>query len=405
MYIEQVVSDHIEAGGYSCSVRGAKILGVYEEKGRGKTTLCKCLCNHLNVEYGGKVCYVEFGSTLSRLDLQKKVLKELTDLNDEVLRTITDRDQVNTLREDIRERSKFLWFCSTREDSTCSVSCAKIRLPQVRAAGSIFWTHSLNYTLHVRFVPTGYLQSQIRMIDCKECILFGWTEDKLMLMQGWKVLRERLPRCKVFLALDNVRDDAVSREEALSYLSLVNAESMVVVTARSLDVLTDKLKICPSACVRVPDLTLDEAINVFLQVAAPGCSFSSFKEDERCFIRKCVTRATVPSCNTLGATFTPLKLKGFGAQMCIYMADPEKREQGLALLDLQYSNSDEVQHSINSSVAETSFVLLVWLVSQSISSILEFCLYIFFQTHDYLHLNLLFCNVGPRPPIQKTFAW
>ena len=76
----------------SGNAQGMQMLGLYGTGGVGKTTICKALCNHFRFQ--GRVCHVELGPREEHLDLQKKVLKKLTNLGDQALQGITDSDQV-----------------------------------------------------------------------------------------------------------------------------------------------------------------------------------------------------------------------------------------------------------------------------------------------------------------------
>ncbi|KAG0606089.1 hypothetical protein M758_9G112900 [Ceratodon purpureus] len=55
---------------------GAAVLGLYGTTGRGKTTLCKALCDHFSAEFLGRVCHVELGE-MSRMKPEKMMLKRL----------------------------------------------------------------------------------------------------------------------------------------------------------------------------------------------------------------------------------------------------------------------------------------------------------------------------------------
>ena len=73
-------------------------LGLYGMGGLGKTTMCKALCNHFQKEFNGRVCHVELGCE-SPLTLQKKVLKNLLRVRDDLLERVTNASEVlNHLR-------------------------------------------------------------------------------------------------------------------------------------------------------------------------------------------------------------------------------------------------------------------------------------------------------------------
>lgn len=67
-----------------------KVVGLFGMGGVGKTTISKVLCNQLFGNFSGKVCHVELGGK-NLVELQKKVLKELTGASLEIL---TDDDKV-----------------------------------------------------------------------------------------------------------------------------------------------------------------------------------------------------------------------------------------------------------------------------------------------------------------------
>ena len=79
------------------NAQGAQKLGLYGMGGMGKTTMCKALCNHFQDRFQGRVCHVELGPREKYLDLQKKVLKILTNLDNEALQDITESEKVRYL--------------------------------------------------------------------------------------------------------------------------------------------------------------------------------------------------------------------------------------------------------------------------------------------------------------------
>ena len=74
---------------------GVRVVGVYGVGGLGKTTVCKALYNSQYAEYDGRVCLVELGG-LSPEELQKQVLRALTQLNPELEKDLQG-DQVLSL--------------------------------------------------------------------------------------------------------------------------------------------------------------------------------------------------------------------------------------------------------------------------------------------------------------------
>jgi ABC-type multidrug transport system ATPase subunit len=75
------------------------VIGIYGVGGIGKTTFCKILCNGMAAKYEGKICYLEFHSTInsSLVELLQKVLIELTSFSHENLQQL-DEGQVITSR-------------------------------------------------------------------------------------------------------------------------------------------------------------------------------------------------------------------------------------------------------------------------------------------------------------------
>lgn len=69
------------------------LCGLYGSAGEGKTTLCKSLCNHFQMEYLGRVCHVELGKN-DRLASQKKVLRRLTRTPLHTISRLEDADEV-----------------------------------------------------------------------------------------------------------------------------------------------------------------------------------------------------------------------------------------------------------------------------------------------------------------------
>ncbi|KAH9289838.1 hypothetical protein KI387_033955, partial [Taxus chinensis] len=66
-----------------------RILAVYGERGMGKATLCKIMCNYYRRHC--KVCHIQVGAgDVDHLALQKFVLKQLTGASDRLLETITN---------------------------------------------------------------------------------------------------------------------------------------------------------------------------------------------------------------------------------------------------------------------------------------------------------------------------
>lgn len=83
-------------------------LGLYGMGGLGKTTMCKALCNHFQKEFNGRVCHVELGCE-SPLTLQKKVLKNLLRVRDDLLERVTNASEgLKVLKEKLGYDPVFL---------------------------------------------------------------------------------------------------------------------------------------------------------------------------------------------------------------------------------------------------------------------------------------------------------
>ncbi|KAG0561338.1 hypothetical protein KC19_9G056700 [Ceratodon purpureus] len=101
---------------------GAAVLGLYGTTGRGKTTLCKALCDRFFAEFSGRVCHVELGemSTIKRQKMMLKrtklmlkslklMLKKLCGIEGDVLDSITDVCQgMELLRVHVLRKPVFL---------------------------------------------------------------------------------------------------------------------------------------------------------------------------------------------------------------------------------------------------------------------------------------------------------
>ncbi|KAG0605267.1 hypothetical protein M758_9G044500 [Ceratodon purpureus] len=87
---------------------GTSVLGLYGTTGRGKTTLCKALCDHFSAEFLGRVCHVELGVT-SKMKRQKTMLERLCGIERDVLDRLTDvRQGLELLRVHVHREPVFL---------------------------------------------------------------------------------------------------------------------------------------------------------------------------------------------------------------------------------------------------------------------------------------------------------
>ncbi|KAG0623404.1 hypothetical protein M758_3G172500 [Ceratodon purpureus] len=87
---------------------GPSVLGLYGTTGRGKTTLCKALCDHFSAEFVGRVCHVDLGE-MSRTKWQKMMLENLCGIEKDVLDRLTDECQgLELLRDHVHREPVFL---------------------------------------------------------------------------------------------------------------------------------------------------------------------------------------------------------------------------------------------------------------------------------------------------------
>ncbi|KAG0554175.1 hypothetical protein KC19_12G069600 [Ceratodon purpureus] len=101
---------------------GPSVLGLYGTTGRGKTMLCKALCDHSSAEFLGRVCHVDLGGmatmekeemmperTELKLKRVKLVLKNLCGFERDVLDRLTDYSQgLELLRVHVHREPVFL---------------------------------------------------------------------------------------------------------------------------------------------------------------------------------------------------------------------------------------------------------------------------------------------------------
>lgn len=69
---------------------GVRVMGLYGMGGIGKTTISRLVCNQMSRYFDGKSCHVELG-TMNLVELRKKVLQELTDINPTILSDSLDQ--------------------------------------------------------------------------------------------------------------------------------------------------------------------------------------------------------------------------------------------------------------------------------------------------------------------------
>lgn len=88
------------------------------------------------------------------------------------------------------------------------------------------------------------------------------------MLQSYAYLRKKLLAQPIFLALDNVQADHKSIQIAQTYLTAgFGPGTIVLVTARSPDLLNLKLNLDETNCLEMPELKEDEARSLFLNFA------------------------------------------------------------------------------------------------------------------------------------------
>ncbi|GLJ42240.1 hypothetical protein SUGI_0874330 [Cryptomeria japonica] len=118
---------------------------------------------------------------------------------------------------------------------------------------------------------------------------------------------------KALLVLDNITEESI--DEVTYYLRADFGEnSCILLSARSVDVLTKHFNIDSQSCMRVPRLEEEEAIAILVKRAFPG--ESKLGAEDRDFALKCANRCSFKETNgdiyPRARTFHPLALKAFG---------------------------------------------------------------------------------------------
>jgi hypothetical protein len=127
------------------------------------------------------------------------------------------------------------------------------------------------------------------------------------------ILQRTLSRERTFLAVDNVWDDHESIQQAKMFLESRFCEgSLVIVTSRSQRTL-ELLGVDGDASFEVPDLGLEEAMNLFLYRAAGGKKF--LKEEEKHDILECLQRCHFKKGDGGGRHYHPLAVDALGSQL------------------------------------------------------------------------------------------
>lgn len=161
--------------------------------------------------------------------------------------------------------------------------------------------------------------------------------------EGLACLRERMPRQRIFLAVDNIFDSAESIEAARMFLRLrFHPNSMVVVTSRSQDVLQRSLGIPESCCVLCPSVTAEEARQIILDhINIPSTELLTDEQEQ-------ILYQTVERCNFGG--YHPLSLKVLAAQL-------GSIPSSWRVSDLDLHEASDIEHPLFSAI-ETSYLNL-----------------------------------------------
>jgi hypothetical protein len=97
-----------------------------------------------------------------------------------------------------------------------------------------------------------------------------------------------MKREPLFLAIDNVTNDASSRKEAHEYLTVgFHPESRIMITSRS-EVIVQDLLPGVEFCMPMPRLSVQEAGAIFLRSAAPTKSICALTDEERRVLGLCI---------------------------------------------------------------------------------------------------------------------
>ena len=156
----------------------------------------------------------------------------------------------------------------------------------------------------------------------------------------------------VFLAIDNVSDNTKSIELAKYLLSAgFDEKSVVIVTARSLDVLKIKhLDIDDSDCLEMPELEEEEAKSLFLQHAICDMLPEERNAVDDKIISLCIKRCYFQK-HRGGESYHyhPLALKVLGVQLGFDKYDPDRWASQLKEFDT-FNPRGELEHPIFSSL-------------------------------------------------------
>ena len=90
----------------------------------------------------------------------------------------------------------------------------------------------------------------------------------------------------VFLAVDDVRHDEDSCREVRAYVNYLCSGSKIIITARSRIIVESVIG--PKYCNPIPNLNKEEALSLFLKVAAPERILTSLDGDETKVLQDCL---------------------------------------------------------------------------------------------------------------------
>jgi hypothetical protein len=151
------------------------------------------------------------------------------------------------------------------------------------------------------------------------------------------ILRRTLSRERTFLAVDNVWDDHESIEQAKMFLKGPFCEgSLVIVTSRSQRTLELLLGVDGDASFEVPDLGLEDAMNLFLYHAAGGKKF--VQEEEERDILECLRRCYFRKGHGGGWHYHPLAVEALGLQLSCVGDKPSEWVKNLTPRVKNFSN-------------------------------------------------------------------
>ena len=148
-------------------------------------------------------------------------------------------------------------------------------------------------------------------------------------LQWQSLLRKRI-EYKVFLAIDNVWNEDISRKQAEVLLEMgFHPDSLVIVTSRSREVL-EWLGIHEDYCFEMPVLDKSDATEVLLHSMAPGFDIQSLADDQRSAVDKAVERCFMMKgpISSAGSEkqYVPLALEVLGRELRVPLLRDTSRQ-------------------------------------------------------------------------------